>query len=1098
MKKILLFLVSALVALAASAELTFSVGQLNYSVISSGEVQCDGFTSAALAQNPTTANIPGRVTYNGTEYKVNRIGAIAFKYCTSLKYVYVDWGIVEIGQQAFNGCSALYSVRLPSTLTTILENAFADCTSMNVFAIATATPPTTASTSFLRMKKCNVHVATSLARYRFNNSSVWTGIDSDGSVERTPNLAYDFIASGRYYVIHTDRSESNYSGKATLVGVSESVTYIPITSVTDYFPVNYGGCSSGYTVNVTKIADEACRNNTKITSVGRRDLGSTTGFEEVGESAFDGCTALTLAAIPCGTIRQYAFRGCTALTDVQLYSTYDMDKGVYLLYSGAFKNCTNLHEIMVTSNRNDVYVGGDFENTASDFKCYMPLKVYYNNCNDKQSSDQQKMRPFIKPENEWTPISCYLPLQLPSDAEFYIVENITRSGDDYIANKTRVTGNVAALTGMMMKATPGTIYRLNVVSSGTNYINNKLKAVENNYAPDTYTSDLYTYSADYRYFRRWTSGFIFSGGAYMSYNGANGSELIYFDGTYVPYNLRINTYQVTSENCNDLTVLNGVSGSQVSYNPSTHILTLKSATISGGYVSISCPEGLTINVTGTNTINGIWLQGNLSDVSTITGGGTLNMYRPLYSGHNLTIKGGTRVKIAPSGSGFDYAIDHIGQSDNNHAYLTLEGSGTELRITCSKHLLRSTLTLNDGLYIAKPTGTTLKKFDWSSAGGVLIDAYGSELYNTTALITDAAARGFKHNGLWYEEIATNTAQLIEPQKGENYTGDVVIPYPIVRGGQVWTVTKIDTCAFTGTSVTSVDVPATVTSIGHQAFYGAKNLKTLVLNSDKLPNKYTLLGDNFAGNNASGFACYVKNSTLLSWLQNYSSINLLSWVKTNSDNGWLTVSCARHITLPEGLTAYRVSGFNASQRMATTTKLTNSRIPSKNGVILQGEPDTRYLLPSATSASALGNNMLKPFLTTEDIPYAPFAANPDDSKAYFLPNLGAETQEWRQFQNNIDLFMTLNGGIAYLAVDKSQLDGDYTSPVQLDLWHTPVGVRGDVNDSGAVDVDDLNIIINIMLGKDVAGNYGNRADIDGSGSVDVSDMNEVINIMLGKE
>ena len=95
-------------------------------------------------------------------------------------------------------------------------------------------------------------------------------------------------------------------------------------------------------------------------------------------------------------------------------------------------------------------------------------------------------------------------------------------------------------------------------------------------------------------------------------------------------------------------------------------------------------------------------------------------------------------------------------------------------------------------------------------------------------------------------------------------------------------------------------------------------------------------------------------------------------------------------------------------------------------------------------------------------------------------------------------MALNTGIAYLAVDKSLLGDDYTSPVQLDLWSTSVGVRGDVNDSGNVDVEDMNIIINIMLGKDSADNYGNRADLDGSGGVDVSDMNVVINIMLGKE
>ncbi|MBO7609412.1 MAG: leucine-rich repeat protein [Muribaculaceae bacterium] len=1097
MKKVVFFLMSALMAIAANAELTFSVGQLNYSAIGNGEVECTGFTSAALAQNPTTANIPGRVTYSGTEYRVYRIAAIAFKYCSSLKYVYVDWGIVEIGQQAFNGCSALYSVRLPSTLASIKENAFADCTSMRVFGIAATTPPTTTSTSFARMNKCDVHVSTSNARTAYVSNSTWTGIDSDGNVSRSPHLAHDFSESGRYYIIHTDRTESNYSGNATLIGVNESVTYIPITSVTDNMPVTYGGCTSGYTVNVTKIAPFACEHNTKLTSIGRHDLGAYTRFEEVGTSAFYGCTALTFACIPRGKIQENAFVGCTALAEVQLYSTYDLDNGVNTIYSRAFKGCTNLHEIMLTNSGVSVYVGGEFEGTPDDFKCYVPLKVYYNICNGigMSSSDVQKMHAIIRPVNEWTPISCYRPIELPSNAEFYIVENVTTSGEFYIANKKRIIGNVAACTGMMMKATPGTIYRLNVASSGTYYASNKLKGVSGSYyTPETYTSNLYAYSNDYRYFRRWKSGSEASGRAYMQYN-ADGSELIYFDGIYEPYNLKVNTYQVTSENCGDLTVLNGVSGEQVAYNPSTHVLTLKNATISGGNVSINSNEGITINVTGTNTIKGIWLQGNWYDTSTITGGGTLNMFRPLYSGHNLTINGGTKVTITPTGTGYDYAIDHFGQSDNNHAYLTLEGSGTELRINSAKHLLRSTLTLNDGLYIAKPTGTSFSRFYWSNEGGVLVDAYGNELYNTSVFITGAPARGFKHNGLWYEQIATNTLQLIEPQRGDNYTGDVVIPYPLIKNNQVWSVTKIDTCAFMGTSVTSVDVPASVSSIDNKAFYGAKNLKTLVLNSDKLPNKYTLLGDNFVGNNASGFACYVKNSILLAWMQNYSSINLMPWVKTN-DEGWLTFSCARHVNLPSELTAYRVSGFDTGRRMATTTKINTPNIPSKNGVILKGEPDTRFLLPTVSSAPALGDNWLHSFLTANDIPYEPYAANPDDTKAYFLANIGTSTKEWRLFQNDIDLFMALTGGIAYLAVDKTLLGGDYTSPVQLDLWtNTQEFLVGDLDNSGIIDVEDVNAAINIILKIKTMSDYPGNGDMDGNGYIDVEDVNAIINIIL---
>lgn len=55
------------------------------------------------------------------------------------------------------------------------------------------------------------------------------------------------------------------------------------------------------------------------------------------------------------------------------------------------------------------------------------------------------------------------------------------------------------------------------------------------------------------------------------------------------------------------------------------------------------------------------------------------------------------------------------------------------------------------------------------------------------------------------------------------------------------------------------------------------------------------------------------------------------------------------------------------------------------------------------------------------------------------------------------------------------------------------VPGDVNGDQAVDVSDINEVINVMLGR----TENVRADITGEGSVDVSDINAVVNIMLGK-
>ena len=62
-------------------------------------------------------------------------------------------------------------------------------------------------------------------------------------------------------------------------------------------------------------------------------------------------------------------------------------------------------------------------------------------------------------------------------------------------------------------------------------------------------------------------------------------------------------------------------------------------------------------------------------------------------------------------------------------------------------------------------------------------------------------------------------------------------------------------------------------------------------------------------------------------------------------------------------------------------------------------------------------------------------------------------------------------------------------------YTQQSVRGDVNDSGVVDIDDVNAVINIMLHK---ADPAAGSDVNGDGSVDIGDLNIIINVMLGKD
>ena len=111
------------------------------------------------------------------------------------------------------------------------------------------------------------------------------------------------------------------------------------------------------------------------------------------------------------------------------------------------------------------------------------------------------------------------------------------------------------------------------------------------------------------------------------------------------YDLKICGTQVTSDNCGDLSVIDGVEGT-VKYDPNTQTLTLKDAKLNAGDNCIwSEVDGLTIEVSGTNEVNAT--NGSAiyfySAPATITGGGTLNVNCQTNCGiyayeTNLTIK----------------------------------------------------------------------------------------------------------------------------------------------------------------------------------------------------------------------------------------------------------------------------------------------------------------------------------------------------------------------------------------------------------------------------------------------------------------------------
>ncbi|GHT44236.1 hypothetical protein AGMMS49965_19530 [Bacteroidia bacterium] len=79
----------------------------------------------------TEVVIPPAITYDGTEYKVAKIGNYSFYGRADVVSVVLPASITEIQKAAFYGCSSLTTINIPPGVKKIGKQAFTGCTSLD-------------------------------------------------------------------------------------------------------------------------------------------------------------------------------------------------------------------------------------------------------------------------------------------------------------------------------------------------------------------------------------------------------------------------------------------------------------------------------------------------------------------------------------------------------------------------------------------------------------------------------------------------------------------------------------------------------------------------------------------------------------------------------------------------------------------------------------------------------------------------------------------------------------------------------------------------------------------------------------------------------
>ena len=388
---------------------------------------------------------------------------------------------------------------------------------------------------------------------------------------------------------------------------------------------------------------------------------------------------------------------------------------------------------------------------------------------------------------------------------------------------------------------------------------------------------------------------------------------------------------------------------------------------------------------------------------------------------------------------------------------------------------------NNSIYHMTVVDNTPVTVDGKTYAGTAKYVYHPNIETATAFGTS----GYERNQYYGVD---NSYLITEIDYGcfHNATGIKTLNMTYMTGLKV-----IGSLAFEGSGITTLVVPASVTTLKDYAFYGAKSLSSLTI----LPRLSNLTQEGqLYGNNASGFRCYVHYNDLLKYFN--KAKNWTGGSTSNLENNLNPFIVPDHKTMAlgvcvpvdfaaSGVNAYVVKGNNmgtsGTGTVATTEKVTS--VPASTGVILTGlTPGKRYLLERpAGSVTAPKSNRMTAVTTESDYAVMPASGN----------------YVWSETYERLDkpaMKSYVASGSAYYVPDVTPS----FSEIYLDILPKQGGgVKGDVDGNGVVDITDANILINVVLGKDSATKYGGRADVDGNGVVDIMDVNISLNIILGK-
>jgi hypothetical protein len=311
--------------------------QFSYTT-SAGAITITGYTGpgGAIIIPPLINNLPVTSIGSGAFFdcttlgsvtippSVTSIGNLAFYDCASLTSATIGNGVTSIGTYAFEYCSNLTVVTIGAGITNIANYAFSGCSSLtSVYFMGTA--PAANSTVFSGDGNATV--------YYLPGTPGWGSTFANlPAMPATPPSEFSCTTSAGAVTI------TGYTGSGAVVFIPSTIDNLPVTIIGEYaFWNNEGIASVTIPASVTNIEDYAFFDCTSLTNAAMGD-----DVISIGDDAFFGCTSLANATMggDVTSIGDYAFAE-TSLTNITIPDS------VTNIGSDAFWDCASLTSVTI-------------------------------------------------------------------------------------------------------------------------------------------------------------------------------------------------------------------------------------------------------------------------------------------------------------------------------------------------------------------------------------------------------------------------------------------------------------------------------------------------------------------------------------------------------------------------------------------------------------------------------------------------------------------------------------------------------------------------------------------------------------------------------